>query len=169
MSLRTEDVKAQYEALTPETRERLNNVLSQKEVDPNTNVSLAHAHGYLKISRNPLLRVYRDFPVKDEIAHESEIDSSVEPHTTHEHGGISSTRKRRRCYCLKAIYFLSPWKRVVHLVIPSLEDTSTPCLKPMIRRQNRVNKRNFWGCQQWLKCNGTRRPLERGTDEISPA
>ena len=45
LSLRTEDVKAQYEALTPATRERLNNVLFQKEVDPNTNVSLAHAHG----------------------------------------------------------------------------------------------------------------------------
>ena len=96
LSLRTEDVKAQYESLTPETRERLNNVLSQKEVDPNTNVSLAHAHGYLKISRNPLLRVYRDVPVKDETAHESEIDLSVEPHPTDEHDGISSTRKRRR-------------------------------------------------------------------------
>ena len=69
LSLRTEDVKAQYEALTPETRERLNNVLSQKEMDPNTNVSLAHTHGYLKISRNPLLRVYRDVPVKGETAH----------------------------------------------------------------------------------------------------
>ena len=57
LSLRTEDVNAQYEALTPETRERLNNVLSQKEVDPNTNVSLAHAHGYLKISPNLLLCV----------------------------------------------------------------------------------------------------------------
>ena len=96
LSLRTEDVKAQYEALTPETRERLNSVLFQKEVDPNKSVSLAHAHGNLKISRNPLLRVYRDVPVKDETAHESEIDSSVEPHTTGEHDGISSTRKRRR-------------------------------------------------------------------------
>ena len=74
LSLCTEDVKAQYEALTPETRERLNNVSFQKEVDPDTNVSLAHAYGYLKISRNPLLRVYRDVLVKDETTHESEID-----------------------------------------------------------------------------------------------
>ena len=88
LSLRTEDVKAQYEARTPETRARLNNVLFQKEVDPNTNVSLAHAHGYLKICRNPLLRVYRDVPVKDETAHESGIDLSVKPHTTDEHDGI---------------------------------------------------------------------------------
>ena len=78
---------------------------------------------------------------------------------------------------LNAVYFLSPWKRIVNLVSPSLEDTNTPssssrrettppscslCLKPMIRRQNRVNKGNFWGCQQWPKCNGTRRPWERG-------
>ena len=27
---------------------------------------------------------------------------------------------------LKAIYFLLPWRRVVNLVSPSLEDTSTP-------------------------------------------
>ena len=63
LSLCAEDVKAQYEALTSETRERLNNVLSQKKkVDPDTNDSLAHAHGYLKICRNPLLRVHRDVP-----------------------------------------------------------------------------------------------------------
>ena len=43
-----------------------------------------------------LLHVYRDVPVKDETAHESEIGLSVEPHTTDEHDGISSTRKRRR-------------------------------------------------------------------------
>ena len=92
LSLCTEDVKAQYEVLTPETRERLNNVSSQKEVDPDTNVSLTHAHGYLKISRDHLLRVYRDVPVKDETAHESEIDLS----TTDEHDVISSTRQRRR-------------------------------------------------------------------------
>ena len=78
LSLCAEDEKAQYEALTPETRERLNNVLYQKEADPDTNVSLAHAHGCLKISRNPLLRVYREVPVKDETTHESEIDLSVE-------------------------------------------------------------------------------------------
>ena len=101
LSLCTADVKAQYEALTPETRERLNNVLSQKKVDPDTNVSLAHAHGYLKLSRNPLLRVYRDIPMKDETTHDSEIDMSVEPctscdQTTDEHDIISSTRNRRR-------------------------------------------------------------------------
>ena len=53
------------------------------------------------------------------------------------------------------------------------EETTPPscplCLKRMIRRQNRVNKGNFWGCQQWPKCNGTRRLWERGKDEISPA
>ena len=101
LSLCTADVKAQYEALTPDTRERLNNVLSQKKVDPDTNVSLAHAHGYLKLSRNPLLRVYRDIPMKDETTHDSEIDMSVEPctscdQTTDEHDIISSTRNRRR-------------------------------------------------------------------------
>ena len=93
LSLCTEDVKAQCEALTPETRERLNNVLSQKKVNPDTHVSLAHAHGYLKISRNHLLRVYRDVPVKDE--------TTVEPSTscdqaTDEHHVIAGTRKRRR-------------------------------------------------------------------------
>ena len=66
LSLCAEDVNAQYEAVTPETRELLNHVLQRGEVNPDTNVSLAHAHGYLKISRNPLLRVYRDVPVKDE-------------------------------------------------------------------------------------------------------
>ena len=83
-----------------------------------------------------------------------------------------------------AIYFLLPWRRVVNLVRPSLEETSTLssslrremtppscplCSKPMIRRQNGVNKGSFWGCQQWPKCNGTRRPWETGKDEISPA
>ena len=96
LSLRTEDVKAQHEALTPETRERLNNVFSQREVDPNTNDFLAHAHGYLKVSRTPLLRVYREVLVKDGTAHESETDLSVKPHTTDEHDVISSTRNRRR-------------------------------------------------------------------------
>ena len=70
-------------------------------MNPDKNVSLAHAHGYLKISRNPLLRVYRDVLVKDETTHESEIDLSVEPRTscdqaTDEHDVISKTRKRRR-------------------------------------------------------------------------
>ena len=203
LSLHTEDVNVQYEALTPETRERLNNVLFQKEVDPDTNVSMARAHGYLKICRNPLLCVYRDVPVKDETAHESEIDLSVEPHTTDEHAGISSTRRRRRLthkspvsarfsddfeeddvmqvqaaafaenlemllerlalLVLKAIYFLLPWGRIVNLVRPSLEDTDTLssssrremtppncplCSKPMIRRQDRVNKESFLCCQQ---------------------
>ena len=101
LSLCTENVKAQYEALTLETRERLNNVLCQKKANSDTHVSLAHAHGYLKISRNPLLRVYRDVPVQDETTHDSEIDLSVEPHTSgdqaiDDHYVISGTRKRRR-------------------------------------------------------------------------
>ena len=73
----------------------------RNKVNPDTNVSLAHAHGYLKISRNPLLRVYRDVPVKDETTHDSEIDLSVEHRTPcdqaiDEHDVISNTRKRRR-------------------------------------------------------------------------
>ena len=144
-------------------------------MNPDTNVSLANAHGYLKLSRNPLLRVYRDVPMKDETTHDSEIDMSVEPctscdQTTDEHDTISSTRKRRRLtqitgsarssdefeeddvyasssrlFCarllpkilmrselllerlaplvLRAICFLLPWRRVVYLVSPSLEDT----------------------------------------------
>ena len=73
----------------------------RKKVNSDTHVSLAHAHGYLKISRNPLLRVYRDVPVKDETTHDSEINLSVEPRTscdqaTDEHDVISGTRKRRR-------------------------------------------------------------------------
>ena len=79
LSLRTEDVKAQYEALTPETRERLNNVLSQKEVDPNTRMF-----------------PWRTLTVTSKSV---EIFSCVcivmEPHTTDEHDGISSARKRR--------------------------------------------------------------------------
>ena len=57
LSLCLEDVKAQCDSLTPQTRERLQGILSQREVDINTNVSLAHAHGYLNNSRHPLLRV----------------------------------------------------------------------------------------------------------------
>ena len=74
LSLCLEDVKAQCDSLTPQTRERLQGILSQREVDIRTNVSLAHAHGYLKISRNPLLRVHRDIPVRRETIHEPEID-----------------------------------------------------------------------------------------------
>ena len=51
---------------------RLQNILSQEEVDLGTNVSFAHAHCYLKISRNPMLRVYRDVPERDEAIPESE-------------------------------------------------------------------------------------------------
>ena len=74
LSLCLEDVKAQCDSLTPQTRERLQGILSQREVDINTNVSLAHAHGYLKISRKPLLRVHRHVPVRSEIIHEPETD-----------------------------------------------------------------------------------------------
>ena len=156
---------------------------------------------------------------------ESEIDLSVEPHTTDEHDGISITRKRRRlthkshvsvrfsddfeeddvmqvqadCSVLrflmrrelllerlallvsKAIFFPSPWKRVVNLVRPSLEDTDTLSsssrreMTPPVRRvrsrryEDRIVSKSFWGCKQWPECNGTRRPCERGKDEISPA
>ena len=101
LSLRTEVVKAQHDALTPETRERLQNVSSQKEVNPGTNFSPAHAHGQLKISRHPLLRVYRDASVRNDTTPESEIDLSGEPQTpcdqeTNEHDVIPITRKLRR-------------------------------------------------------------------------
>ena len=82
---------------------------------------------------------------------------------------------------MKAIYVLLPWRRLVNLVSPSLEDTSTlssslkrettPPRRPlssklMVRRQNCVNKGNFWGCQRWPKCNGSRRLwAERREDE----
>ena len=69
-----EDVKAMCDSLTPQTRERLRGILSQREADINTNVSLAHAHSYLKISRNPLLRVHRHVPVRSETIHEPETD-----------------------------------------------------------------------------------------------
>ena len=46
LSLGLEDVKAQCDSFkTPQTRERLQGILSQREVDISTNVSLAHAHG----------------------------------------------------------------------------------------------------------------------------
>ena len=60
----------------------MQNVLSQKEVNPGTNVSLAHAHGYLKISRNHLLRVYRDVPARNDAIPESEIDLPAEHPTS---------------------------------------------------------------------------------------
>ena len=42
LSLCLEDVLAQCDSLTPQTRERLQGILSQREVDISTNVSLAH-------------------------------------------------------------------------------------------------------------------------------
>ena len=60
----------------------MQNVLSRKEVNPGTNVSLAHAHGYLKISRNHLLRVYRDVPARNDAIPESEIALPAEPPTS---------------------------------------------------------------------------------------
>ena len=104
LSLCLEDVKAQCDSLTPQTRERLQGILSQREVDISTNVSLAHAHGYLKISRNLLLRVHREIPVRSEIIHEPETDpfsGSADPSdsVTGEldfDSSVSKTRKRRR-------------------------------------------------------------------------
>ena len=91
-------------SLTPQTRERLQGILSQREVDISTNVSLAHAHGYLKISRNPLLRVHRDVPVRSETIHEPETDPFSGPadpcdSVTSEldlDPSVSKIRKRRR-------------------------------------------------------------------------
>ena len=225
LSLCAEDVKAQYEALTSEKRERLNNVLSQTEVDPDTNDSLAHAHGYLKICRNPPLRVHRDVPVKDDTAHESEIDLSVVPHTScdqaiDEHDVIPSTRKRRRlthkslvsarfsdkseeddviqvqaeCSVPAFAENLDEKRTVVRTIgatgfegdlLPVAVETSCQSGEAEFGRHEHTvqllekgddtvqlsavfqtddsktescNKGSFCGCQQWPKCNGTRRP-----------
>ena len=104
LSLCLEDVKAQCDSLTPQTRERLQGVLSQREVDISTNVSLAHAHGSLKISRNPLLRVHRDIPVRSETIHEPETDPFSGPADPSDSvtgeldfdSSVYKTRKRRR-------------------------------------------------------------------------
>ena len=104
LSLCLEDVKAQCNSLTPRTRERLQGILSQREVDTNTNVSVAHAHGYPKISRNPLLRVHRDVPVISETIPETETDPFSGPvdscdSVTDEldvDPSVSKTRKSRR-------------------------------------------------------------------------
>ena len=102
LSLCLEDVKAQCDSLTPQTRERLQGILSQREVDISTHVSLAHAHGYLKISRNPLLRVHRDIPVRSETIHEPETDPFSGPadpsdSVTGELDFDSSVSKTRKC------------------------------------------------------------------------
>ena len=94
LSLCLEDVRAQCNSLTPRTR----------EVDTNMNLSLAHAHGYLKISRNPLLRVHRDVRVISETIPETETDPFSGPvdscdSVTDEldvDSSVSKTRKRRR-------------------------------------------------------------------------
>ena len=57
LSLYCEDVKVQCEALTPETRKRLLLVVSQQGTGYGLEISSAHARGFLKISRHPLLRV----------------------------------------------------------------------------------------------------------------
>ena len=79
LSLCLEDFKAQCDSLTPQSRERLQGILSLGEDDLNTNVTLAHAHGYTKISRNPLLRVHHDVPVRCETSPETEIELSSGP------------------------------------------------------------------------------------------
>ena len=104
VSLCPEDVKAQCNSLTPRTRERLQTILSQGDVDINTNVSLAHAHGYLKISRNPILRVHRDVPVVIETIPKPETDPFSGPADSCDSvtdeldvkPSVSKTRKRRR-------------------------------------------------------------------------
>ena len=104
LSLFREDIKAQCDSLTYHTRERLQGILSQREVDISTNVSLAHEHGYLKISRNPFLRVHRDIPVRSETIHEPETDPFSGPADPSDSvtgeldfdSSVSKTRKRRR-------------------------------------------------------------------------
>ena len=233
--------------MTSETWRRLLRVLSQQGTVYGTKISSAHAHGNLKISRNHILRVYRDVPATSETKHDLSEQSHNQPDPeTDEHDSYIDaldTRKRRRLrhktavsasfsvvgsneeahipaqtdcsmpasaeiidegrtaadrfalLVLKAIHYLLPWNRTVQPERPSLKDTrtlssssrrnasthrttkleemTTPncplCSGPMIRRQNRVNKRSFWGCQQWPTCNETRRPWERGKGETSRA
>ena len=102
LSLCLEDVKAQCDSLTPQTRERLQGILSQREVDTDSNVSVAHAHGYLKISRNPLLRVHRNVPVRSETIDEPETDPFSGPadpcdSVTDELDFDPSVSKTRKC------------------------------------------------------------------------
>ena len=64
----------------------------------------AHAHGYLKMSRNPLLRVHRDVPVISETIDEPETDPFSGPADSCDSvtdeldvdPSVSKTRKRRR-------------------------------------------------------------------------
>ena len=71
---------------------------------PTRTFSLAHAHGYLNISRNPLLRVHRDVPVISETIHEFETEPFSGPadscnSVTDEldvDPSVSKTRKHRR-------------------------------------------------------------------------
>ena len=53
LSLFAEDVQVQCVALTPETRKRPLRLLSQQGTGYGLEISSAHAHGYLKISRHP--------------------------------------------------------------------------------------------------------------------
>ena len=205
-------------------------------MNPDTNVSLAHAHGYLKISRNPLLRLFRDVSVKDVSTRESEIDLSVEPRNfcdqaTDEHNIIKHSQtskidthkspvsarfsddfdeddvilveadlsvplfaenldeKRPVVGTIGATSFEGDLLHIAmekscqscetelgrheHTASSSRRKMTPPSCplgsKPMIRRQNRLNKGDFWVCQQWPKCNGTRRPWEWGKDEIKSA
>ena len=61
LSLCPEDVKAQCDSLAHQARESVCEVCCLREKStPTPTSSLAHAHGYMKISRNSLLRVHRD-------------------------------------------------------------------------------------------------------------
>ena len=101
LSLCTEDVKAHYDALTPETRERLKNVLSQKgSGSRHERLSGACSRLSQNLSKSSPACVSW-CSCEKERTHESEIDLPVEPLTscdqaTDEHDVIPHTRKRRR-------------------------------------------------------------------------
>ena len=66
---------------------------------------------------------------------------------------------------LKVIYFLLPCGQVVNLVRASLADASalsSSLTREMTRRQNRVNKGSFWGCQQWPEVQRNSSSLGKG-------
>ena len=167
LSLCLEDVKAQCDSLTPQTRERLQGILSQREVDISTNHPSLHVFRWMTVTRMMILQLKQivSCPPLPKILLRNDLLS-----------------ERFALLLLKVIHFLVPWKQLVKTTKWNLRDTSTSssssrkevlvprcllCSKPMIRRQHRVNKGSFWGCQQWPMCNGTRRPWERGKDETS--
>ena len=81
-SLCTENVTAHYEAMTPETRELEQCLVSEKGEFRHTCFSGAYSWESQNQSKSSPVCVYRVVLVKNETTHDSEIDPSVEPHTS---------------------------------------------------------------------------------------